>query len=139
MNKKRFKKKDFITYWKRKYFYFFISCLVIWYFLIPNTNNHLISLHILPLDIFFGYPFTGFFELGLFKFLIFNIIGMIGLYAISVTLFIFVTGADFWDKGDFQDEAFRWIVGLKDSSEQINFKTIWTRKKLLKEKKMKNK
>ena len=79
-------------------------------------------IHILPLDIIFGTHLGGFFDLHIFELIIYNSIAAIGIYAVSVTVFIFVTGADFWDKGEFQDEAFRWLAGLKNTEEKINRK-----------------
>ena len=133
MNKKKFKKKDFINHWKRKYLYFFLSCITIWYFVTP-INENFFNLHILPLDIIWRETFGGFSELGLFKFIVFNLIFAIGIYAVSVTLFIIITGADFWADGEFERAAFVWLIGVKDTSEPVVFKTIWTRKDMLKDK-----
>ena len=132
MVKIKYNKQAFISYWKRKYSYFFLSCLIIWYFFTP-ANENFINLHILPLDIVWRDTFGGFSELGLFKFVIFNLIFTIGIYAISVTLFIIVTGADFWEDGEFERAAFVWLIGAKDKSEPLVFKTFWTRREMFKE------
>ena len=121
---KGFKKKDFIKYWRRKYTYFIIVNILFWYLVTPfnpwEKNNF--TIHILPLDIIFGTNLGGFFDLHISELIIYNFIAAIGIYAVSVTVFIFVTGADFWDKGDFQDAAFRWLAGLKNTEEKINWK-----------------
>ena len=119
-----FKKKNFIKYWQRKYTYFIIFNLLFWYLVTPLNpwEKKDLIIHILPLDIIFGTNLGGFFDLNLFELIIYNSIAAIGIYAVSVTVFIFVTGADFWDKGDFQDKAFRWLAGLKNTEEKINQK-----------------
>ena len=119
-----FKKKNFIKYWQRKYTYFIIFNLLFWYLVTPLNpwEKKDLIIHILPLDIIFGTNLGGFFDLNLFELIIYNSIAAIGIYAVSVTVFIFVTGADFWDKGDFQDKAFRWLAGLKNTEEKINRK-----------------
>lgn len=132
---KKFKKKDFIKYWRKKYFYFISFNLLFWYFFAPVyfLENNNLAIHILPLDILFGTHLGGFFEINLFELIFYNLLAAIGIYAISVTVFIFVTGADFWDDGEFEKAAFRWLTGLEDKNEKITWRI--TRKMFEKEKK----
>ena len=137
-NKKKFKIKDFYNYWKRKYLYFFITCMLIWYFITPN-NDYFYSIYILPLDIIYSVTFGGFSELNLFEFIFYNLIGAVGIYAVSVTVFIIVIGGIFNDNDPFENAALRWLIGIKDTSEPINYKIIWTKKEILKEKREESK